>query len=97
MVFESKNLFKMALIEAWKCLIIEQRLRFHGDHRSWETIREILSTHKRLTIEYNVKEQERIIRYHLNFCSRPEPIHNEIYYRLNLSGVPLGRRYVAVK
>lgn len=77
--------------------IIEQRLRFHGDHRSWETIREILSTHKRLTIEYNVKEQERIIRYHLNLCSRPEPIHNEIYYRLNLSGVPLGRRYVAVK
>jgi transposase len=29
--------------------IIEQRLRLHGDHRSWETIREILSTHKRLT------------------------------------------------
>jgi len=77
--------------------IIEQRLRFHGDHRSWETIREILSTHKRLTIEYNVKEQERIIRYHLNLCSRPEPIHKEIYYRLDLSGVPLGKRYVAVK
>jgi len=77
--------------------IIEQRLRLHGDHRSWETIREILSTHKRLTIEYNVKEQERIIRYHLNLCSRPEAIHKEIYYRLDLSGVPLGKRYVAVK
>lgn len=77
--------------------IIEQRLRLHGDHRSWETIREILSTHKRLTIEYNVKEQKQTIHYHLNLCSKPEPTHKEIYYRLGLSGVPLSRRYVTVK
>jgi transposase len=77
--------------------IIEQRLRLHGDRRSWETIREVLSTHKRLTIEYNVKEHEQNIRYHLNLCSKPEPTHKEVYYRLGLSGIPLGKRYVAVK
>lgn len=77
--------------------IIEQRLRNHGDRRSWETIRDVLSTHKRLTIEYNVKEQKQSIRYHLNLCSKPEPAHREIYSRLGLSVVPLAKRFVAVK
>jgi transposase len=77
--------------------VIEQRLRLHGDHRCWETIREVLSTHQRLTIEYNAKEEEKIVRYHLKLCSRPEPEHKIIYYRLGISGMPLGRRYVAIK
>ena len=77
--------------------VIEQKLRLHGDHRSWGTIRDILSTHSRLTIEYNVKEQEQIIHYHLNLCSKPEPEHKIIYFRLGLSGAPLGKRYVAAK
>ncbi len=78
---------------------IEQKMRFHGDHRSWDTIRDILSTHQRLTIEYNVKEheQEKTIRYHLNLCSKPEPEHRMIYHRLGLSGIPLGKKYTAIK
>ena len=35
--------------------VIEQKLRSHGYHRSWDTIRDILSTHQRLTIEYDIK------------------------------------------
>jgi transposase len=77
--------------------IIEHRLRMHGDHRSWETIRDILSTHQRLTIEYNVKEQDKIVRYHLRLCSMPEPEHRVIYHRLGLSGLPLDRTYIAIK
>ena len=77
--------------------VIEQRLRLHNDHRSWNTIRDILSTHKRLTIEYNVKEHEQVIHYYLNLCSKPEPEHKTIYYRLGLSGIPLGKMYVAAK
>ncbi|MCX5810625.1 MAG: IS1634 family transposase [Proteobacteria bacterium] len=79
--------------------VIEQKLRSHGDNRSWDTIRDILSTHQRLTIEYDIKEQdtEKTIRYHLNLCSKPEPEQKMIYHRLKLSGMPLGKKYVAVK
>jgi transposase len=72
--------------------IIEHRLRQHGDHRSWQAICRNLSTHQRLTIEYNVKEQQETRRCHLRLCSRPEPDHQLIYHFLGLSGTPLGRR-----
>ena len=77
--------------------IIEHRLRMHGDHRSWETIRDVLCTHQRLTIAYNVKEQDKMVRYHLRLCSTPEPEHRVIYHRLGLSALPLGRTYIAIK
>ena len=77
--------------------VIEQKLRSHGDNRSWDTLRDILSTHQWLTIEYDVKEQEQTIRYHLNLCSKPEPEHMMIYHRLGISGMPLGKKCVAVK
>ncbi len=72
---------------------IESRLRMHGDHRLWGTIREILSTHQRLTIEYNYKEGEVIRHGHMRLCSLPEMEHKIIYHRLGLSDLPLGRRY----
>jgi transposase len=72
--------------------IIEHRLRQQGDHRSWQTICHSLSTHNRLTIEYNVKERDQVRRCHLRICSRPEPEHQVIYLRLGLSGSPLARR-----
>jgi transposase len=76
--------------------IIEHRLRGHGDHRCWQTIRQVLSTHQRMTIEYDVKEQE-VRRCHLRICSRPEPDHSMIYHSLGLSGTPLGRRVYMAK
>lgn len=73
--------------------IIESRLRTHGDHRSWDTIRKILSTHQRLTIEYDYKAEEGIRHGHMRLCSLPEAEHRIIYHRLGLSDLPLARRY----
>lgn len=75
---------------------IEHKLRQYGDHRSWETIRKILSTHQRLTIEYNERTQTGHQRHHLRVCSKAEVDHKIIYHRLGLTVVPLPRtRYVA--
>ena len=76
---------------------IEYKLRQHGDHRTWATIREVLSTHQRLTIEYHVKEQDETHRHHLRLCSDPEAEHKEIYDRLGLNDVPLPRKLHVVK
>jgi transposase len=72
--------------------IIEHRLRMHGDHRCWETICRILSTHQRITIEYDVKEQEALRHCHLRISSRPDMEQCIIYQRLGLSASSLGRR-----
>ena len=70
--------------------IIENRLRANGDRHNWNTIRNVLSTHERLTIGYKVKEENGSIRYkHLRLNSKLEPEHVEIYKMFNLSGVPL--------
>lgn len=76
---------------------IEYKLRRSGDHRSWATIRDILSTHHRLTMEYNVKEQKQIQRHHLRLCSNAEPEHKQIYQRLGLKEIPLPRKLHTVK
>jgi transposase len=76
---------------------IEHKLRLCGDHRSWATIRDILSTHQRLTVEYNVKEQDKAQRTHLRLCSNPEPEHRQIYHLLGLKEVPLPRKTLTIK
>jgi len=73
--------------------IIENRLRANGDRRNWNTIRNVLSTHERLTIGYKVKEEDGSIRQkHVRLNSRLELEHVEIYKMFNLSGVPLPRK-----
>lgn len=74
---------------------IEYKLRLCGDHRSWVTIRQVLSTHQRLTIEYNTKEQDQVRRNHLRLCSMAEPEHRQIYQHLNLKEIPLPRKIMA--
>ena len=76
---------------------IEYKLRQCGDHRSWETIRDVLSTHQRLTVEYNVKEQDQVQRHHLRLCTLAEPDHKQIYQRLGLPDVPLPKKKYAIK
>ena len=76
---------------------IEFKLRQKGDHRSWATIRDVLSTHQRLTIEYDVKEQGQVQRHHLRLCSIAEPEHKQIYERLGLKEIPLPRKIHVVK
>ncbi len=77
---------------------IEYRLgQKNKDHRLWSTIRQVLSTHQRLTIEYNVKEQDTVQRHHLRLCSNPEPEHKQIYRNLGLSDIPLPRKLHAAE
>ena len=76
---------------------IEYRLRQGGAHRLWATVRAVLSTHQRLTIEYNVKEHKQVQRHHLRLCSNAEPEHKQIYENLGLSNVPLPRKLHAAK
>ena len=71
---------------------IEYKLRQHGENRCWASIRESLSTHQRLTIEYNVKKNHKIVRQHMRVCSQPEPDHKNIYRLLGLKEVPLPRK-----
>jgi len=76
---------------------IEYRLRQYDDNRSWATIRDILSTHQRLTIEYNAKDEGQIQRHHMRLCSNAEPEHRQIYKRLGLNELPLPRKITSVK
>jgi transposase len=77
---------------------VEHRLRERGDNRSWATIRDVLSTHRRMTVEFDgTSEEEQIQRRHLRLCSRPEPEHREICDRLGLSHEPLPKKHFVAK
>lgn len=76
---------------------IELGMRKTGDHRSWESIKAVLSTHQRLTIEYNQKTQKEIQRHHIRLCSNPEPEHKKIYKALGLGFIPLPRKFYTVQ
>ncbi len=72
---------------------IEYKLRLAGDSRSWWTIKTILRTHERITIEYVSKDDGGILYNNtIRVNSRLEPEHLEIYTKLGLSGKPLERR-----
>jgi len=77
---------------------IEHKLKLAGDSRSWWTIKSVLRTHQRMSIEY-ISRDEDGTRYHntLRLNSRVEPGHLEIYTKLGLSGKPLGRRLLRRK
>ena len=68
---------------------IEHKLRVTGDHRSWTTIRDCLSTHQRITIHFNAKGKNGTERRRIRLCTSPEPAHIKIYRALELSEVPL--------
>ena len=71
---------------------IEHKLRLNGDRRSWRTVRNILSTHERITIEFKTKEEDgTVMQNFLRVNSKLEGEHLEIYRKLGLSGVPLPR------
>ena len=76
---------------------IEYKLRLNGDYRSWKTIRDILSTHARLSINYNFEEDEKIILGQLRQCSKPEDTHKVIYHRLGLSDLPMAKHIKILK
>jgi len=77
---------------------IEHKLRLAGDRRSWWTIKNVLRTHERVTIEYTSKDAEGSrYRNKLRINTRVEPEHVEIYTKLGLSGKPLKRLLLSRK
>jgi transposase len=66
---------------------IETKLKDKKDYRTWETIRDILSTHTRLTISMKSSNEEK--GYHYRLCVSPEPEHKKIYENLSLNEIPL--------
>lgn len=77
---------------------IEHKMRLAGDSRSWWTIKTILCTHERMTVEY-ISKDDKGFRYNnkLRLNSRLEPEHLEIYTKLGLSGRSLARRLLIRK
>lgn len=67
---------------------IEYQLREQGDHRSWSTIKNQLSTHQRTTVI--VTDQSDQI-HHIRVSGRAEKNHHEIYKLLNVKD-PLKRK-----
>ena len=67
--------------------IIEYRLRMKNDQRKWDTIRNVLSTHTRITLSLQEKTEDgelkkRVIRT----CTKPEIEHMKIYDIFKLKG-----------
>ncbi len=77
--------------------IIEYKLRLSGDNRRWSTVRDILSTHARLTISFDSKDKDgEIINKKIRLNTMPETEHMIIYKRLSLSGNPLPKKILNV-
>ena len=60
---------------------IERRLAKHGDTREWQTLRDVLSTHTRITVV--MKDKDGSI-YHHRVSGKPEDVHQDIYKKLNI-------------
>lgn len=68
---------------------IEHSLRSSGDHRSWSTIREQLSTHQRNTVMFTDVDDK---IHHVRVSGMPEKEHQEIYRLLGVKN-PLKRTH----
>jgi len=78
--------------------IIEHRLRERGDTRKWDTIRNILRTHQRVTITLKEKQKDGgLVNKKIRVNTKPEPEHEEIYKNLNLSNKPLPKKIAVYK
>lgn len=73
---------------------IETRLKSKKDNRTWETIRNILSTQTRITISFKKTDNE---GYHLRLCTIAEEEHKKIYKNLSLKDIPLEKRIYRYK
>ena len=65
---------------------IQTKLRSHGIHMRWSSVRDFLSSHVRVTTGMTNKDGERI---YIRNCSELEPFHKAIYNALGLNQLPL--------
>ena len=68
-------------------ILIERELRNKGDHRRWSTIKDVLSTHQRITV---VMTDDKDQIHHIRSSGVPESEHKEIYRLLKVKD-PLKR------
>lgn len=68
---------------------IRVKLRQHGIYMRWGHVRELLSTHLRITTSLTTDQGERI---YIRNSSVPEPFHRAVYNALGLSYFPLPAR-----
>ena len=72
---------------------IENRLRSKGDNRRWSTIRDIMKTHQRVTLSFNIKnENDKKVRQAIRISTKLEEEHAQIYKDLNISTSNLSKR-----
>ena len=64
---------------------IERRLQENGDHRSWPTIRDLLSTHQMMTIVHQCADGT-VLR--VRRPSQPPLEHRKIYEALRVPATP---------
>jgi transposase len=70
---------------------IQTQLKQHGIHKQWWNIRELLSSHVRVTTSMTTQDGRRI---HLRKSTEAEPFHRMIYDALQLSYYPLRMKRV---
>jgi transposase len=73
---------------------IRVKLRQHGLSMRWGHVRELLSSHVRMTTSLTTREGERL---YIRNSSVPEPFHHAIYHALGLSSSPLPAKRITVK
>ena len=78
--------------------IIEYKLQQKNDTRSWDRIRDILSTHQRATLSYKQKTEEGIIcENKQRITTTADELHKEIYKKLGLKEKPIARKVIRKK
>jgi transposase len=68
---------------------IQTELKKHGIDMRWWQVRELLSSHVRITTSMRNKEGKQI---HVRTCTEPETFHRSIYNALKLKHSPLGAK-----
>lgn len=77
---------------------IEHTLRLQNDHRTWWTIKKILSTHQSFTLTYEELDQsQNWVKHHIRTTSVPDDEQKQIYSRLNLPHTPFKKRVMTYK
>ena len=70
---------------------ILKKLRTAGIHNSWDTIRNILATHIRVTTTMNTEDGHVL---DVRTCTTPTEKQHMIYNKLHIKHTPLGRKYM---
>ena len=87
---ESSNAHMFISVIAYHILhAIEHTLKLNGDNRSWKTIRDIMTTHRHIQIEFDeYKNEKKVERKFISKCSIAENSHRIIYKKLGLKFSP---------